>query len=143
MQHKHSRRTFSTSSACEKKHIMKILECVVSYQPILISSVTSPREHHTAHSPYHTFPIDENCFYVHITFPLHHFRFSFFSPRFSKKFIVFILLVVVPCRKILLSVLLLHDAVEVHTKARGRRKNGKIEVRFIAFIIILIAFENR
>lgn len=49
------------------KHIMKTL----IWSPLLLRL----KKQHTVCTAYHIFPIDENCFYIHITFVLHHFRF--------------------------------------------------------------------
>lgn len=89
---------------------------------------------HTA-NPYHTFPIDENCFYVHTQLALH--RFRFFPPS------------EIPLEKFIVSIFSPSLAVRctpssyqkrLNDEDAGRREErGGIEDRFI---IIFIAFQT-
>lgn len=116
----------------EMKHIMKILECVVSYQPIRIAFL---RLHRPPLPPASRIPTPNNStrrilialfqstriVFMYTQLALHHFRFFFLPSKFfSEKFIVFYFL-------------------SAACTLSSYQNQGRIEERFI---IIFIAFQK-
>lgn len=117
----------------EMKHIMKILECVVSYQPIRIAFLRLHRSHPTSRFPPQNSTRQilialfqsTRIVFMYTQLALHHFRFFFFPRNSSRKNLSF-------------SIFSPPLARWAHIKAT-LVDGGRIEERFI---IIFIAFRK-